>query len=272
MTESWISTFPGYTQALSLTKKFFANIIKTGPVPQHIGFVMDGNRRFARRNKIELKEGHNAGYESMAHTLELCYECGVKSATVFAFSIENFKRSPIEVEWLMELAKSRLLQIVEHGELCEKYGIRLNIVGNIKLLPKDVQEILIEAERITKGNKRAILNVCIPYTSRDDMTHAIKSVVKQVKSDKLSTEDITADTITENLYTAGVPPLELLIRTSGTHRFSDFMLWEASDSGVMVEMIDTLWPDFTPFQLYLILLKFSFNYDRRRLCKKKITL
>lgn len=259
MTERWLSTFPGYTATLNTVKKFFANIIQTGPVPQHIGFVMDGNRRFAKRENIELKEGHNAGFESMAKVLEICYECGVKSATVFAFSIENFKRNKMEVMWLMELAKTRFTQIVQNGELCEKYGIQVRIIGDKSMLPKDVLEVLNEAEKITRDNTRAILNVAFPYTSRHEMTHALKTIVNK-NIETLNLESITESYIEEHLYTGDQPPLDLLIRTSGVSRLSDFMLWQISKKGeVEMELSEKLWPDLTPWDICWILIKYSFN-------------
>lgn len=257
----WITTFPGFAYAQDTVKRLLAKIIVTGPVPKHIGFVMDGNRRFAKKHKIELKEGHNAGFESMAKILEICYECGVESCTVFAFSIENFKRNKFEVDWLMELAKLRFTQIVQQGELCEKFGIKIKVLGDKSLLPSDVLKVLNQAEDITKENNRAILNVCFPYTSRNEITNSIKTIV----SSKTPSDEITEQLIDDNLYTKGQAPLELLIRTSGVTRLSDFLLWQLVSKGVEIELVDTLWPDLTPLHIIWILIKFSFNksYSQR---------
>ncbi|KAH3680608.1 hypothetical protein WICMUC_000228 [Wickerhamomyces mucosus] len=219
---------------------------------------MDGNRRFAKRENIELKEGHNAGFESMAKILEICYECGVKSATVFAFSIENFKRNKYEIDWLMELAKTRFTQMVEHGEICEQYGIKIKIIGDKSLLPIDVLKVLNEAERITQYNTRATLNVCFPYTSRYEITNALKNIVKENVED-LNIDQINEELIDNHLFTAGQPPLDLLIRTSGVSRLSDFLLWQVSSKGVEMEPLDILWPDLKPWHICWILIKFSFN-------------
>lgn len=255
----WISSFPGYQQALGVSKRCLARVLRTGPVPKHIGFVMDGNRRFAKKNHIELKEGHNAGFESMARILEICYDCGVESVTVFAFSIENFKRSKFEIDWLMELAKARFSQIVDHGELCEQYGVRIRVLGDKKLLPPDVLEVMDRAELITKDNSRAILNVCFPYTSRNEMTHAMRSVIKKCARDDLAIDDIDQDTIDRNLFTKGSSKLDLVIRTSGVTRLSDFLLWQVVDENVSIEFLDTLWPDLSHWDIIWILIKFSFN-------------
>lgn len=266
---SWMESLPGYEGALLTVKQIFGKIIRTGPVPQHVGFVMDGNRRYAKKNNIELKEGHNAGFESMAKILELCYECGVKSATVFAFSIENFKRNKAEIDWIMELAKTRFAQLVEHGELCERYGIKIKILGDKSLIPKDVLKVLNEAEEITKNNKRAILNICFPYTSRYEITLSLKKIVKN--SNRLnSINEINQKLIEDNLLTGGQPPLDLLIRTSGVNRLSDFLLWQVCSKDVVIELLDTLWPDLKPYHMAWILIKFSFNKSQQLERKKDV--
>lgn len=251
----WISSFPLTAHVLDFSKRQLCSVLKTGPVPQHVGFIMDGNRRYARQKNIELKEGHNAGYESMAKLLEICYGCGVKSATVFAFSIENFNRSNYEIEWLMALYKTKFQQIVENGEMCEKYGVKIKIMGDLSLLPDDVSQVLRQSEEITKNNKRAILNVCCPYTSRDDITHSMKEVINL----NLPEDEITEETLTNHLYSSGSPKLDLLIRTSGVYRLSDFMLWEIVDLDCQIEILDILWPEFGALHLIWILLKWSFN-------------
>jgi ditrans,polycis-polyprenyl diphosphate synthase len=263
----WVSLFPGSQTVLKLTKKAVAMALQTGPVPQHVGFVMDGNRRYAKTHNIELKEGHNAGFESMAQILELCYEAGVHSATVFAFSIDNFKRSKREIDWLMELAKQRFTQMIAHGELAEKYGVRIRILGDRSLLPADVLKVLEEAEQVTRQNKRAVLNVCFPYTSRHEMAHAMKHIVKHNLKQPL---EIDEETMEKYLYTGGQPPLELLVRTSGVYRLSDFLLWQVSNKGVMMEFVETLWPDFTPLHMVWILIKYSFKKSYHTQDKKVV--
>jgi ditrans,polycis-polyprenyl diphosphate synthase len=258
----WIENFPGYGDVLSLAKTLFGKIIQTGAVPKHVAFVMDGNRRYAKKQNIELKEGHNAGFESMAKILEICYECGVQSATVFAFSIENFKRNKSEIDWLMELAKTRFAQLVENGELCERYGIQIRILGDKSLLPKDVLKVLNEAEELTRNNTRAILNVCFPYTSRYEITQSLKRIVKG--SNRLqSVTDIDEKLIEDNLLTGGQPPLDLFIRTSGVNRLSDFLLWQVSAKDVMIEPVSVLWPDLKPYHMAWILIKYSFIKSKK---------
>lgn len=250
------TTIPGISIASEWLKNILSRTIKSSNcVPKHIGFVMDGNRRFARKNEIEIKEGHEAGFSSMSQVLELCYESGVSTATVFAFSIENFKRSPAEVDHLMRLAREKIRQIAEHGELAEKYGIRVKVIGDLSLLPKGVYEDVIETTEMTKNNKRATLNICFPYTGREEMLHSIKSIV----GSKTKSSDINEASIESHLYTGEDPPLELLVRTSGVTRLSDFLLWQASQKGVVIELFDCLWPEFGPLKMAWVLLKFAFR-------------
>lgn len=218
---------------------------------------MDGNRRYARTRKIELKEGHNLGFDALAAILELLYESGVECATVYAFSIENFKRLKHEVEWLMDLAKSKLHQLSQQGELCDQYGIRVRILGNIKLLPADVRKILAETEARTAHNKKAVLNVCFPYTLRDEIAHAVQTVVSDASRDPSLVID--ESTIDSRLYTAGAPPLDLLVRTSGTLRLLDFLLWQSVPLTCAIVFSDKMWPDFTTWDMTKILLNWSFN-------------
>lgn len=255
--QEWVSTFPGYSQLLTTSKKVFGKIFQTGPVPKHVGIIMDGSRRYARAHKLEIKEGHNMGFGTMASILELLYESGVEHATVYAFSIENFHRLNFEVQALMDLTREKLKQVSQHGELCEQYGIRIKILGNIKLLPPDIRSVLLETERKTLNNTRAVLNVCFLYTSRDEMTTAIRSVVQ----DSLINNNTNVDesNIEGALFTQNSPPLDLLVRTSGHTRLSDFLLWQCVPSSCSIVFIEKLWPEFSSWDMVKILLNWSFN-------------
>lgn len=251
----WISSFPLTQYIVNFSKEQVCRVIRTGPVPQHIGFIMDGNRTYAKKKHMELKDGHNAGFESMAKILETCYDCGVNSATVFAFSIENFKRSNYEINWLMQLGKTKFKHVIGNGEMCERFGVQIRVLGDLSLLPTDVRDVLLEAQEITKNNERAILNVCWSYTSREDMTHSIKDIINE----DIPIEKINESTISKHLYTGATPKLDLLIRTSGVYRLSDFLLWECIDNDCDIEILDVLWPQFSPLMMIWLLLKWSFN-------------
>lgn len=254
---SWVSTFPGYSNLMGRAKKVAGQILQTGPTPRHVGVIMDGNRRFAREHKLEVKEGHSFGFDAMAAVLELLYQSGVEHATVYAFSIDNFRRLRQEVDWLMDLAKSKLKQMAQHGELCDQYGIRIRVLGNVLLLPPDVRAALRDTERRTAHNSRAVLNVCFPYTARDEMAHAVRAVVGAAAADPHCKVDQAA--LERHLYTGEAPPLDLLVRTSGTFRLLDFLLWQAVPSSCAVVFCPKLWPEFTAWDMCLILLRWSFN-------------
>ncbi|KAI6248220.1 Dehydrodolichyl diphosphate synthase complex subunit [Erysiphe necator] len=173
----WIVTSPPIEWAINQFRELVIGSISQGPIPKHIAFVMDGNRRFARLYQMETVEGHNLGFEALAKILEVCYKSGVKVVTVYAFSIENFNRSKYEVDALMEMAKIKLSQLSQHGELLERYGACIRVLGQKNLLKPDVLQAIEEAVNLTKNNGDCSLNICFPYTSRDEMTTAIRSVV-----------------------------------------------------------------------------------------------
>lgn len=173
----WIVTSPPIEWGINQLRELVIGSISQGPIPQHIAFVMDGNRRFARMYQMETVEGHNLGFEALAKILEVCYRSGVKVVTVYAFSIENFNRSKYEVDALMEMAKIKLSQLSQHGELLERYGACIRVLGQKNLLKPDVLQAIEEAVNLTKNNGECSLNICFPYTSRDEMTTAIRSVV-----------------------------------------------------------------------------------------------
>ncbi|KAL7275994.1 cis-prenyltransferase [Rhizina undulata] len=280
-TRRWLLSSPPVEWAITCMKQILINSLRQGPVPQHVAFVMDGNRRFARKSKIETAEGHNMGFEALAKILEVCYKSGVKVVTIYAFSIENFKRPVAEVNALMEICKIKLMQLCQHGDLMDQYGASLRILGQRSLLRQDVRECIDEAVEMTKHNDKTILNVCFPYTSRDEMTASIRSIVSESTtlqsppspslsdssmsshtSDKTATpglmdiESITEQTINDHLYTAGCPPLDLLIRTSGVERLSDFMLWQSHQDTEIV-FVDCLWPDFDMWKFLPILVEWG---------------
>ena len=169
-TRKWLLTAPPLQWASTQLRELFISSVRQGPVPQHIAFVMDGNRRFARANHIETVEGHNLGFEALAKILEVSYKSGVKVVTVYAFSIENFKRPVAEVNALMEIAKIKLLQLCQHGDLLQEYGASLRILGDRELVRKDVLEVMDEAVELTRGNDRCVFfSVAVPMGGHADV-------------------------------------------------------------------------------------------------------
>ncbi|KAM0753187.1 Di-trans-poly-cis-decaprenylcistransferase [Meredithblackwellia eburnea MCA 4105] len=197
---------------------------------------MDGNRRYARRKGEPVRVGHEEGFEALKRVLSFFLKLEIPHVTVYAFSIENFNRDPKEVEALMDMARVRLVEICEKGALLDRHGVQIRILGRRDLLPPDVQESCAKAEALTANNSRGILNFCCPYTSQEEMATAVRRTVET------STTDITEEMISSNLYTSASPPLDILIRTSGVNRLSDFLLWQANEDTVL-HFIPPNWPD-----------------------------
>lgn len=360
----WALSLPPVESLILNLRNLLIRALQCGPIPQHIAFVMDGNRRYARTHKLETVEGHNLGFEALARILEVCYKSGVKCVTIYAFSIENFKRSKWEVDALMDMAKTKLVQMSAHGELFERYGARVRVLGDRGLVREDVLRQVDRAAEMTRGNGRAVLNVCFPYTSREEITHSIRETVEQfsrpaeedevprrkkkmfseshiqrnIRSRNLSSveedyerpkdllplpqedghafsstsdadsalsdldlstnttadlpssrtshdtspilqppsknlkqsqhnlpdpETITAETLTKNMYTSDAPPLDLLIRTSGVSRLSDFMLWQCHEN-TEIRFLDILWPDFDLWHFLPVLLEWQYKQRKAR--------
>jgi ditrans,polycis-polyprenyl diphosphate synthase len=207
-------------------QRLAVNIIKSGPVPNHIAFIMDGNRRFATKINKKKYEGHAEGFEKLSETLQWCLDLGIKEVTVYAFSIENFKRSPEEVDTLMSLAREKFKKMLEEQDKLMEQGICIRIIGNLKLLPLDIQKTVAEAMLLTKNNKTAILNVAFAYTSRDELTSSMTTILEGVECGDLDVKDIDEHLIDKCLYTRHCSEPDLLLRTSGESRFSDFLLWQ----------------------------------------------
>ncbi|KAF8320604.1 Decaprenyl diphosphate synthase-like protein [Cantharellus anzutake] len=240
--------------------RILLDVISAGPMPRHVAFIMDGNRRYAKLRKRSVREGHKEGFQALKRVLEICFRLGVKCVSVYAFSIENFKRSPDEVNALMDLAREKIKELCSHGELLSKYGVRLNVVGNRDLLPVDLQQIILEAEEKTRGHDKAIFNLCMSYTSRDEITTAINNVVQKYHAGEIGLEDITEQEIASHLEThaKGSPRLDVMIRTSGVKRLSDYMLWQASTQHTRIYFTKGFWPDFGLWDLLPII----FDYQK----------
>ncbi|KAJ7611621.1 Decaprenyl diphosphate synthase-like protein [Roridomyces roridus] len=253
-------------QIVKKAEHFLLRVLSTGPVPQHVAFVMDGNRRYARRNQQAIVQGHTDGFAALRKLLETCLRLHIRCVSVYAFAIDNFKRSPEEVEHLMNLAHEKLLEMAQHGQILEEYGVRLNVLGKTALLPDYVQESIREAESLTRKNNKAILNICMPYASQDEITTAVQSAVrKSLESDSEDCE-LTEDDISAQLMTtlAGSPPLEILVRTSGVKRLSDYLLWQCSEN-TQIHFCNKYWPEFGLFDFIPILLDYQRKIWRQRL-------
>lgn len=209
-------------------------------VPRHLGLILDGNRRWAREHGLPLYEGHKAGYRNVEPILEAALERGVEVVSIYAFSTENWRRSADEVRQLMRL----FLWIFKHeiGNL-KRHGIRVHVLGNKLRIGKALLKAVHQAEDETRENTRGTLLFCLDYGGHQE----IVDTMKQLAEDGVAPSDITAEKISERLEQNGVPPVDLIIRTGGEHRLSNFMLWQSYYSELM--FTQTKWPDFSVAEL-----------------------
>ncbi len=208
-------------------------------IPTHVAIVMDGNGRWAKKQKKPRLYGHKIGADSVRDIVETSVEIGIRHLTLYAFSSENWNRPQAEVSGLMNILKSYL---VSELEKMEKNKIRLCCLGNTMRLPAGVRKVLDDSIERTAGNDRLTLNLALSYGARDEICMAVRSIVDHCVSGRLRVEDIDHETIADRLYTAGQPDPDLLIRTGGEARLSNFLLWQASYAEIY--FTDTMWPEF----------------------------
>lgn len=208
-------------------------------LPRHIAIIMDGNGRWAQKRLMPRQVGHKAGIEALKRTIEIIIDLGIPILTVYAFSTENWKRPADEVNHLMNLLLEYLTN--EISNLHEK-NIRLNILGDEQALSARIREELAVACSTTAGNTGLLLNIAINYGGRNEIVKATKAIAQKVRDREIDIEDINESTIEEHLYSKGVPEPDLLIRTAGEMRISNFLLWQIAYTEIWIT--DVLWPDF----------------------------
>ncbi len=220
---------------------------------QHVAIIMDGNRRWAKEKFLPSAMGHQKGVDSLRNTMRLFDKYGIKYLTVYAFSTENWNRKKEEVEFLMNLLAKTLL-----GELDEmhKENVKIKFLGDLTKLNTKLVEIIENAENKTKNNTGVNLNIAFNYGSRDEITNAVKAIVKE----GISAEEITEDTISSHLYTKNIPDPDLLIRTGGEKRISNYLLWQIAYSEVYVT--DAYWPEFDEEELAKAITEFEHRNRR----------
>lgn len=208
-------------------------------LPHHIAIIMDGNGRWAKRRSLKRLKGHQEGAESVRVIVRTCREIGIKILTLYAFSTENWRRPHHEVKALMTLLKKFLRS--ELQEMLDN-NIRLNAIGQIRRLPEDVQDVLKATMEATQYNTGMLLNLALSYGGRDEIVNAAKKVALDVQKGLMNADDITPQLFSGYLYTKEMPDPDLLIRTSGEMRISNFLLWQIAYSEIYIT--DILWPDF----------------------------
>ena len=217
----------------------------TEPYPKHIAIIMDGNGRWAKKRGKLRVFGHKNGTKAVRSTVKTCAKIGIKYLTLYAFSTENWNRPKYEVKTLMQLLISSLKDEID---TLINNNIRLISIGDISSLPKKVYEELSHVIKVTESNSGMVLNLALSYGSRDELTNCMKEIGSKIKKNIISVEKIDETVINQHLYTRNLPDVDLLIRTSGEKRLSNFLLWQLAYSELY--FTDVLWPDFTDQHLY----------------------
>jgi undecaprenyl diphosphate synthase len=231
--------------------------INQSTLPKHVAVIMDGNGRWAKQRGLPRIEGHRRGANALKEMLRYCKDLGVKTLTAYAFSTENWGRPTGEVNFLMSLFERLLqkeLKEMEAEEVC------INFIGDLTPLPPSLQQEMYRSMERTKHNQGVFFNVAINYGSRHEMINACKAIAAKVQQGELSADSINDQTISQHLYTAASPDPDLLIRTSGEMRLSNFLLWQLAYTEIYVT--DTLWPDFDNEQFDQAIVSFQ-QRDRR---------
>ena len=229
-----------------------ADSINKDNLPKHLAIIMDGNGRWAKLKGLLRAIGHENGTKSVRTVVEASAKLGIENLTLYAFSTENWNRPKLEVDILMELLINSLKN--ELNTLQEN-NIRLNSIGNIGLLPKSAQKKLEEVIETTKVNSRMVLTLALSYGSREELINAVKNISDKVKNNIISIDKIDESIINQHLYTRDLPEVDLLIRTSGEHRISNFLLWQIAYSELY--FTDVLWPDFKEDDLYKAIISYQ---------------
>ncbi|SDZ17919.1 undecaprenyl diphosphate synthase [Flavobacterium aquidurense] len=221
-------------------------------LPKHLAIIMDGNGRWAKQQGFLRAFGHENGTKSVKKTITTCAKLGIAYLTLYAFSTENWNRPKLEVEALMKILINSLKK--ELGTLQEN-NIKLNAIGNLEKLPKSAQKELLDVIDKTKNNTRLTLTLALSYGSREELVNAVRIISDKVKNNIISLDTIDDSIINEHLYTQNLPDVDLLIRTSGEHRISNFLLWQIAYAELY--FTNVLWPDFKDQDLYEAIISYQ---------------
>lgn len=213
-------------------------MIKT--IPNHLAIIMDGNGRWARAHNMPKLFGHKKGAETAKNIIKACIDLTIPYLTLYAFSCENWNRPQAEINDLMELLR---IYLEDETETLNKNNVKLRIIGDISKLPLDVQKEILKCENLTKDNKAINVNIALSYGGRQEIVMAMQKIANEIFAGKLSIEEIDINKFSNYLYTTKIPDPDLLIRTSGEQRLSNFLLWQSAYTELF--FTDTLWPDFT---------------------------
>ena len=223
----------------------------------HIAFIMDGNGRWAKKRLLPRSLGHKEGVDRIEDTVSLCKEFGIKAMTLFCFSTENWKRSKEEIDYLFDLFDSFFKN---NSDRLKKEGCCIRVMGDMTRLPESTQKYAKEAIEKTKDNDLITLNICLNYGGRDEIVKACRRIASEAKSGMINPLDITEEVFENHMMCAGLPPVDVMVRTSGEQRISNFVLWELAYAELI--FIDDYWPDFKRPQFIAVLEEFT-RRDRR---------
>lgn len=226
--------------------------INTDNLPRHLAIIMDGNGRWAKQKGLLRAFGHENGTKSVRITVETCAKIGVDYLTLYAFSTENWNRPKLEVDTLMKLL---ITSLKKELDTLQKNNIRLNCIGNIDLLPAKAKKELLAVIEKTKNNSRMTLTLALSYGSREELLNAVKIISNKVKNNIISIDTLDESIINQHLYTHNLPDVDLVIRTSGEHRISNFLLWQIAYAEFY--FTDVLWPDFKEDDLYEAIISYQ---------------
>ncbi|MBN8640517.1 MAG: isoprenyl transferase [Flavobacteriales bacterium] len=221
-------------------------------LPKHIAIIMDGNGRWAKQKGFMRAFGHENGTKSVRTTVETCAKLGIKNLTLYAFSTENWNRPKLEVDTLMKLLVNSLKTELK---TLQDNNIKLNSIGNLDKLPKAIHKELTEVINLTKNNTQMTLTLALSYGSREELLNVVKNISDKVKNNIISIDSIDESIINQHLYTHNLPDVDLLIRTSGEHRISNFLLWQIAYAELY--FVDVLWPDFKENDLYEAIISYQ---------------
>lgn len=260
----------------SFIRKCICSILSAGCLPRHVAFVMDGNRRYAKKHGLLDGAGHRVGFIALMNMLKYCYELNVKYVTVYAFSIENFKRRPEEVHSTMQLILEKIEALLEKESIVNQYGVRVHFIGNLELLTEPIRLAAERAMNSTAHNSKAVLSICIAYTSTDEIAHSVEETCKEKHSEfrdldmcgagyglvglggtatDSSEPLINVADIEKHMYMAVAPDPDIIIRSSGETRLSNFLLWQSASS--LLYSPRALWPEIGFWHLVRAILDFQ---------------
>ena len=243
-----------FKPAYDLYEDYLLEKVKSGKLPNHVAIIMDGNRRWARKIEKPPWYGHLFGSQKLEEIMEWCRELGIRTLTVYAFSTENFRRTPDEVRALMDLFERKFRELVE-DERVHRYGIRVNVLGRKELLPENVRKAAEDAERATRKYSNYFLNIALAYGGRSEIADAVKDIVRDVQEGRISIEDIDEEMIKRYLYYPNMPDPDIVIRTGGEERISNFLLYQIAYSELF--FVDVYFPEFRKIDFLRIIREYQ---------------